>query len=156
MNAAVEVDFVEMNLEHLPQVLDIEQLSFPTPWSHHAFVYEIMHNNFSYYIVALAGDKVVAYGGMWLVLDEAHVTNVAVHPQYRNQKIGHVLMHRLMAKAVEKGAARMTLEVRPSNLQAKKLYAGLGFKERGVRKNYYSDTNEDAVIMWNDNLIKEL
>ncbi|AEG14165.1 ribosomal-protein-alanine acetyltransferase [Desulfofundulus kuznetsovii DSM 6115] len=148
----MELTFVEMSCDHLDEVLAIEQVSFTTPWSRHAFTYELLQNEFAVYIVVLAGQKVVGYAGMWLVLDEAHVTNVAVHPQYRRRHIGRKLMQELMRRAVTLGASRMTLEVRTSNHVARHLYASLGFVERGRRRGYYTDTNEDAVIMWKDPL----
>ena len=138
----------EMKLDHIPGVLEIEQISFPTPWSHQAFTYEITQNNFAHYVVALQAEKVIGYAGMWLVLDEAHITNVAVHPNCRGQKLGLALMLETMRQAVLRGAVRMTLEVRPSNTVARELYKKLGFKEKGLRKRYYTDTNEDAIIMW--------
>ncbi|MGB9803150.1 ribosomal protein S18-alanine N-acetyltransferase [Desulfofundulus sp.] len=148
----MELTFAEMSSRHLDEVLAIEQASFPTPWSRYAFTYELMHNEFAVYIVVLAGEKVVGYAGMWLVLDEAHVTNVAVHPDYRRRRIGRKLMQELMRRAVMLGARRMTLEVRTSNHVARRLYTSLGFVERGRRRGYYTDTNEDAVIMWKDPL----
>lgn len=148
----MNVTFEEMRLEHLDQVVEIEKASFPSPWSRGAFVYEILQNNFAYYIVARAGEKVVGYAGMWLILDEAHITNVAVHPGYRRNNIGRSLMLEMIRRAAVMGINRMTLEVRPSNAAARHLYATLGFKETGVRKCYYTDTNEDAIIMWKDDL----
>jgi ribosomal-protein-alanine N-acetyltransferase len=148
----MEVKFIEMDIAHIPEVLNIERASFPTPWSQQAFTYEILHNNFGYYVVAMDDGKVIGYGGMWLILDEAHITNIAVSPLSRGKKVGLMLMSYLMIKAVELGAVRMTLEVRPSNQVARNLYKKLGFEERGLRKNYYSDTNEDAIIMWKDDL----
>ncbi len=141
-----------MQLKHIPDVLKVERVSFLTPWSDHAFTYEILYNELSYYTVALLDDVVVGYAGMWMILDEAHVTNVAVAPTHRNRKIGRLLMQQLMNKAAQNGINRMTLEVRPSNAYARRLYQSLGFKELGVRKNYYTDTNEDAIIMWKENL----
>jgi len=96
--------------------------------------------------------KVVGYAGMWLILDEAHITNVAVHPGYRRNKIGRSLMLEIIRRAALMGINRMTLEVRPSNAPARRLYTALGFEERGLRKRYYTDTNEDAIIMWRENL----
>ena len=139
---------IEMKLDHIPGVLEIEQVSFSTPWSSQAFTYEITQNNFAHYIVALEDDKVIGYVGMWMVLDEAHITNVAVHPSHRGKKLGLALMIEVMRLAVLRGALRMTLEVRPSNAVARELYKKLGFKEKGLRKRYYTDTNEDAIIMW--------
>lgn len=148
----MKVTFEEMRLEHLSQVVAIEEVSFPTPWSQSSFANELVQNNFAYYIVATAVEKVLAFGGMWLILDEAHITNVAVHPDYRKNNIGRALMLEMIRRAILMGAVSMTLEVRPSNSAARRLYASLGFVERGVRKRYYTDTNEDALIMWKEDL----
>ncbi|NPV73909.1 MAG: ribosomal protein S18-alanine N-acetyltransferase [Pelotomaculum sp.] len=141
-----------MRLEHLDQVVEIENFSFPSPWSRSAFAYEILQNRFACYLVAVAGGTVVGYGGMWLILDEAHITNVAVHPEYRKNNIGRTLMLEMMRRAALMGAVRMTLEVRPSNAAARRLYASLGFEVKGIRRRYYTDTNEDAIIMWKEDL----
>jgi len=146
----MNVTFEEMRLEHLDRVVEIEQVSFPSPWSRGVFAYELVQNSFAHYIVAAMGGKVVGYAGMWLVLDEAHITNVAVHPGYRRKKIGRSLMVEIIRRAALMGINRMTLEVRPSNAPARCLYAALGFEERGRRKRYYTDTNEDAIIMWRE------
>jgi ribosomal-protein-alanine N-acetyltransferase len=138
--------------EHLDQVEAIEKESFPTPWSRRAFAGELLQNDFAYYIVALHEDVVIGYGGMWLILDEAHITNVAVRADYRGQGIGLALMLEIIRNAVIRGVKSMTLEVRPSNNAARHLYQGLGFVDKGVRKRYYSDNNEDAIIMWKENL----
>lgn len=146
----MEYQLVNMTVEHIPGVLEIEQVSFPTPWSQQAFTYEIVSNNFAQYLVAVQQNKVIGYAGMWIVMDEAHITNVAVHPRYRGSKVGQVLMLELMRQAINLGAVRMTLEVRPSNAAARQLYKRLGFQDKGLRKKYYTDTNEDAIIMWLD------
>ncbi len=146
-----EVHFAPMQEKHLTQVLAIEKNSFSLPWPRQSFVYELQHNNLAYYLVALHGaDRVVGYAGMWIILDEAHITNVAVHPHYRCCKIGTALMLEMIDKALLLGAEKMTLEVRTSNKPARNLYKNLGFMEKGVRKKYYSDTQEDAIIMWKD------
>jgi len=142
-----------MRPEHLDQVAAIEALSFATPWSRESFQYELTRNDFASYLVALDGEKVLGYAGMWLILDEAHVTNVAVHPDCRGRGLGRVLMLELMRRAALAGAGRMTLEVRKSNHVARRLYEHLGFKERGCRRGYYTDTNEDALIMWKEGLL---
>lgn len=116
---------------------------------------ELLQNSFAYYVVALKEGKVVGYGGMWIILDEAHITNVAVHPAFRMKHIGRALMLEMMRRALFAGVTRMTLEVRPSNYAARRLYTALGFEERGLRKRYYTDTNEDAIIMWKDDLISK-
>ena len=140
--------FAVMRVDHLEQVLNIEQKSFPTPWSYQSFYFELTENDFAFYVVALANGIVAGYAGMWLVLDESHITNVAVHPDYRGCGLGRAIMNDLLARAVVLGAARITLEVRVSNKTARGLYKSLGFVEKGFRRKYYSDNNEDAIIMW--------
>lgn len=148
----IQVTFKEMRLDHLDEVLAIENDSFPTPWLRHAFVYEILHNNVADYVVALNNEKVVGYCGMWIIVDEAHITNLAVRHDLRNKKIGSLLMKEMMRRAAQNGVKKMTLEVRPSNLAARHLYEKLGFKQFGLRRCYYMDNNEDAIIMWNHRL----
>jgi len=142
------LEFRWMTMADVGAVAELERLAFPTPWPQDAFVNELTINPNARYIVAVLDGKVIAYGGMWVILDEAHITNVAVHPEYRGRKIGERLMRQLMGLAVLLGAFRMTLEVRPSNETARNLYRKLGFAEEGRRKNYYTDNNEDAIIMW--------
>jgi len=150
----VVATFDEMRPEHLNQVVEIEKASFPTPWSHSAFTYEILQNSFAHYIVAMADNQVVGYGGMWCVLDEAHITNVAVRTDCRMKGVGRAIMMEIIRRAVLMGISSITLEVRPSNTAARKLYTALGFKERGKRKRYYTDTGEDAIIMWKERLVE--
>lgn len=142
--------FTAMKKPYIDSVVEIENQSFPTPWTKSAFFHEIAANDFAHYIVALEGDKVAGYGGMWVILDEAHITTLAVNPAYRRQKIGSRLLYELIAEAGRRGCLRMTLEVRPSNLPALDLYRKTGFVSYGVRPGYYSDTGEDAVIMWKE------
>lgn len=144
----------DMTPADLDQVLDVERRSFPVPWSRGAFVQEVTANRFACYRVVRAGDVVVGYAGVWVIMDEAHVTNVAVHPDWRGRGLGRRLMLDLIARALNRGATRMTLEVRASNQVAQNLYAALGFRACGRRRGYYSDTNEDAVIMWLDPLVR--
>jgi len=144
----MQVRFESMRLEHIDQVVEIEKKSFPTPWPRQTFEFEVLYNELAEYAVAVDNGRVVAYGGMWLVLDEAHVTNVAVHPAYRGRHIGRALMLELIRRAKARGATRMTLEVRPSNTVARSLYKSLGFVEKGIRKKYYQDNKEDAIVMW--------
>ncbi|MFZ5648247.1 MAG: ribosomal protein S18-alanine N-acetyltransferase [Bacillota bacterium] len=146
----IKPTFSVMLPEHLDQVLNIETRSFPTPWSLRAFQFEVTENDFAVYIVAQIEGKVVGYAGMWIVLDEAHITNVAVHPEYRGTGYGRALMVELVGRAAVMGAVKITLEVRVSNIAARNLYRSMGFVERGIRKKYYSDNNEDAIIMWLD------
>ncbi|HAA90505.1 MAG TPA: ribosomal-protein-alanine N-acetyltransferase [Peptococcaceae bacterium] len=142
----MEVTIRPMKIWDLPQILNIENCSFPAPWSYRAFVSEL-NNSHGVYFVALIGEIIVGYAGMWLLPGEAHVTTVAVHPDYRGRKIGRKLMNTLIDFARIRGAQTMLLEVRPSNLPARKLYHSLGFRQIGLRVNYYVETGEDAIVM---------
>ena len=148
LNKETSIVIRPMELDDLSGVLSIERLSFPTPWSRQAFLGELTENDFAYYYVGVTKDKLVGYAGMWIILDEAHVTNVAVHHDYRENSIGRRLMLELMQNAIVLGANRITLEVRPSNTTARHLYTNMGFVPAGIRKAYYTDTGEDALIMW--------
>ena len=141
-----------MTSKDLDMVLEIEKICFPTPWSRNAFRIEIEENRCAHYLTAICGNQVVGYGGMWLIVDEAHITNIAVHPDYRGRGIGEAILKSLMKRAVDLGAVRMTLEVRVSNKVAQNLYRKLGFYDAGIRKQYYANNNEDALIMWNDQI----
>ena len=133
-------------------VMTVEHDSFLTPWSRSSFEEELAENLLARYIVATENGVVVGYAGTWLVINEAHVTNVAVSSQRRQNGIGRLLMESLMELARENGMESMTLEVRVSNEAARNLYRQLGFVEAGIRKNYYSETKEDALILWREKL----
>lgn len=152
MGAPQAIVLGDMSLSDVEGVLAVERQSFLTPWSRAAFVQELTENIYAHYVVARDGATIAGYAGMWIILDEAHVTNVAVHPDYRGRSLGRRLMHELMHRAIACGARRMTLEVRVGNAVARSLYTSLGFKQSGVRPNYYTDTHEDALIMWLDPL----
>ncbi len=137
-----------MKKNHLSQVLQIEQVSFPTPWSKETYLNEIKYNQLAHYYVCLVGNKVIGYAGMWLIIDEAHITTIAVKPSFRGKQFGKMLLAELLARAMILGADKATLEVRPSNQAAQSLYKEMGFVPAGLRKEYYSDTKEDAIIMW--------
>jgi ribosomal-protein-alanine N-acetyltransferase len=142
-----------MKEEDILQIVEIEKQSFSTPWSAYAFRCELADNDFAYYLIAAAEDnpeQVLGYGGMWLIMDEAHITNIAVAPPYRGKKLGELVLQGLEALALQKGAVRMTLEVRVSNDKAQTLYKRRGFVPAGIRPNYYVDGNEDALIMWKE------
>jgi ribosomal-protein-alanine N-acetyltransferase len=136
-----------MRLEDLPAIHAIEQASFTSPWPPHAYQSELESNRLAHYLVARVGDTVVGYGGMWLMVDEAHITTFAVHPAWRHQKIGERLILAFLDLASDRDAHEATLEVRLSNLPARKLYEKYGFRPVGLRPRYYSDDNEDALIM---------
>ncbi|MCL4439330.1 MAG: ribosomal protein S18-alanine N-acetyltransferase [Firmicutes bacterium] len=133
--------------DHIDQVIEIETLSFPIPWTRRAFFFELTENDFAFYIVAVINGRVVGYAGMWLVLDEAHITNVAMHPDYRGNGNGRALLTELLTRAAVLGAVRISLEVRVSNRAARDLYRSVGFIDMGTRRKYYSDNDEDAIIM---------
>jgi ribosomal-protein-alanine N-acetyltransferase len=137
-----------MREEDIDQVLEIEHASFTTPWSREAFYNELNMNKFAVYIVLEIDKKVVGYCGVWVVIDEAHVTNIAILPEYRGRKLGEALMQNLFDVAKMMGAKSMTLEVRVTNYVAQSLYRKFGFQKGGLRKNYYTDNQEDALVMW--------
>ena len=142
------IKIMPMTIEHLEGVMHIEKLSFPHPWSEKALIKEIESNQLARYMVITQGDKVIAFGGMWLIMDEAHITNIAVHPQHRGQGIGNLLMDALIRVAQREGIFQLTLEVRATNDPAIKLYQKYGFEVVGRRKGYYEDDGEDALVMW--------
>ncbi len=138
-----------MRLEDLEEVIAIEEVSFPTPWSRDSFRYELLENQRAVYLVARNEfGRVVGYVGMWVIFDEGHITNLATHPTYRHQGVGRLLMEELFEVARAHGVKYLTLEVRRSNLNAQELYQKTGFVHMGVRRKYYLDNNEDAFIMW--------
>jgi ribosomal-protein-alanine N-acetyltransferase len=141
-------DFRYMREEDIDQILEVEHASFTTPWSREAFYNELHNNRFAVYIVLEENKKVVGYCGAWIVIDEAHVTNVAILPEYRGRKLGEAMMQKMISVAQEMGAKSMTLEVRVTNHVAQSLYRKLGFQNGGIRKNYYSDNQEDGLVMW--------
>ena len=141
-----------MTTDDLDGVMAVEQEAFPAPWSRSAFAEELEKNRLARYLVALDGETIVGYAGTWLVINEAHVTNVAVHATRRHEGIGRLLMEALMKLARDEGMESMTLEVRVSNEPAKALYQQLGFVSAGIRKSYYSETKEDALILWREKL----
>lgn len=148
--AIERLEFRSMQMEDIPAICEIEQEAFTTPWTAGAFQNELTNNQFARYMVMECDGEVAGYGGMWLIMEEAHVTNVAVRKQYRGKKLGERLMRELQNTASFFGAVRMTLEVRPSNHIAIHLYEKLGFYSVGLRKGYYTDNREDAMIMWAD------
>ncbi|MBA4538593.1 ribosomal protein S18-alanine N-acetyltransferase [Bacillus aquiflavi] len=143
-----EMNFRYMTVDDIDKVLQIEQASFTLPWNREAFYHEMVHNQFAVYVLLEVDKHVVGYCGCWIIVDEAHITNVALLPEYRGKKLGEALMRQVMLIALQKGAKTMTLEVRVSNETAQNLYRKLGFQNGGVRKSYYTDNREDALVMW--------
>jgi ribosomal-protein-alanine N-acetyltransferase len=140
-----------MRMADIPGVHEVERLSFATPWPAYAFEQELTGNRLARYVVARAGsgrmERIVGFAGVWLMVDEAHITTFGVHPEWRRQGIGRQLMVRLLELAGELRARRMTLEVRAGNLAAQALYRDFGFEVAGRRSRYYTDDGEDALVM---------
>lgn len=182
MTSADGVEIVPMVLEDIPRVLEIDQLSFPLPWSPTSYRYELTQNPNSHFWVAVAtgaarpaaaaarpagglvrlmpnrwfrapepaaaaSRNLVAYGGFWFIIDEAHISTIAVHPDWRGRRVGERLLVGMLEKALDLGAVTATLEVRVSNDRAQSLYRKYHFEVVGRRKHYYRDNGEDALLM---------
>jgi ribosomal-protein-alanine N-acetyltransferase len=175
MNATVPVVVEPMRLEDIDAVLAIDRLSFPLPWSASSYRYELTQNSHSYFFVALASPSsaaaraswrarlatlfkgsaepeavqrlVVGYAGFWYIVDEAHISTIAVHPAWRGQGVGEQLLTGLLERALDLHAVKSTLEVRVTNDRAQNLYRKYGFEEVGRRRRYYRDNGEDALLM---------
>jgi ribosomal-protein-alanine N-acetyltransferase len=143
----VRLRIESMGLGDLEAVQAIERASFSSPWPPNAYRSELETNRLASYLVARHGDRVVGYGGMWLMVDEAHITTFAIHPAWRRRRIGERLLLAFLDIAIDRSAHEATLEVRLSNLAARRLYEKYGFRPVGLRPRYYSDDNEDALIM---------
>ena len=141
-----------MTLQDVPAVHRIEEATFARPWSERDFEREMTSNPSARYLVARVGGEIVAYAGIWVILDESHITNIAVREDYRGRGIGKEITGALLQYAANLGAQYATLEVRVSNERARHLYEGYGFIKVGVRKRYYEDNQEDAYLMVNQNL----
>jgi [ribosomal protein S18]-alanine N-acetyltransferase len=139
-----------MRRRHLRGVMAIERQVYPRPWSPNLFVVEMTETTNRCYLVARSERAVVGYAGLICYGEEAHVTNVAVDPQQQRHKVATRLMHDLLVNAIDMGAEAVSLEVRITNWGAQRLYGRFGFRPAGVRKNYYQELQEDALIMWVD------
>lgn len=137
----------EMDFSDLEGVYEVSSLSLKETWSLNSIEKEL-NNKLATYIVCLEDSKVLGFAGSWLIASEGQITNVAVHPNSRGKGIGKYLMEKLIFVLKNKGCTDITLEVRKSNIIAQNLYKSLGFKEEGIRKNFYEDNKEDAIIMW--------
>ncbi|RSL29290.1 ribosomal-protein-alanine N-acetyltransferase [Salibacterium salarium] len=146
MNSFPTIRFMEER--DLDGIMRVEHDSFQMPWTRYAFFNELTNNQFAHYLVAEWGYEIIGYCGVWIVIDEAHITNVAVHSRFRGQHIGEILMMNALEMSHAYGAKSMSLEVRVSNFVAQSLYKKLGFQAGGIRKNYYTDNREDALVMW--------
>lgn len=136
----------EMNIADAKAVAEVEHDVFTTPWSSEMFEQEI-ENVLTTYMLVCMDEEIIGFAGFWLVVDEAQVTNIAIKQDWQERGYGRVLVTKLMQSAQQKGALSISLEVRPSNKRAIKLYEKLGFKEVGIRPNYYQDDGENAILM---------
>jgi ribosomal-protein-alanine N-acetyltransferase len=132
-------------------VYEIEVLSFRTPWSYRSLMGELK-NDVAHYTVMEKDGEIIGYCGMWVLFEEAHITNIAIRPEQRGSGYGKQLLHASMRAAASFGAEMMTLEVREHNTVAQKMYEEMDFMQQGRRKRYYTDTGEDALLLWNRNM----
>ncbi len=146
--------FRRMEAQDLDPLMAVEEVAFPTPWSRRTYERELVRSDFGSYWVGVPGvrnlpsaPKLLSYGGMWHTGNESHITTIAVHPRWRRRHIGVWTLLKLIVQARSKGAELITLEVRESNTPAIALYEKLGFHNVGVRRGYYMDTREDALLM---------
>jgi ribosomal-protein-alanine N-acetyltransferase len=139
---------VPMRRRHLKSVVAIEQQVFPTPWSLSLYLSELTMGGTRAYFVAITGNEVVGYAGLMLAVGEGHVTTIGVSPRWQRHGIGRRLLLELAETARKRGAEDLTLEVRVANTGAQALYHEFGFAPAGIRKNYYAEVHEDALIMW--------
>jgi ribosomal-protein-alanine N-acetyltransferase len=146
--ALPDVHIIPMRRRHVRAVLRIEQQVYPRPWTHSLFVSELALRSTRAYFVARSGRDVIGYAGLMMTLNDGHVTTIAVDPAWHRNKVGTRLLLALAQEAIARSATALTLEVRLSNHGAQHMYRRFGFVPVGVRKGYYVDTNEDALVMW--------
>lgn len=146
----MELSIEPMTADDLEKVMEIETSSFTRPWSLNSFVSELDNNQLANYLVARVDGCLAGYCGLWVVLEEAHITTLAVDKKYRGRGIASCLIKTVLEKARQKGARRISLEVRTTNVNARRLYEKFGFIVKGVRKHYYF--NEDGLVMFKEDL----
>jgi ribosomal-protein-alanine N-acetyltransferase len=146
------LDIAPMTVADIPDVLRVEALCFTTPWPRNAFHNELTENRLAHYFVGREAEAVVAYGGLWVILEDAHITTVAVNPSHQGRGYGERILIKLLEESIGRGASWVTLEVRESNAGAQSLYKKYGFTVVNTRRGYYSDNDENALVMWAGNL----
>ncbi|MDD3236625.1 MAG: ribosomal protein S18-alanine N-acetyltransferase [Candidatus Gastranaerophilales bacterium] len=156
-NKKLSVKIEKMKKENLDEVMEIETISYPNHhWSKDSFFNELSNKLAHYYCVKdKNADRVLAYVGYWQILEEAHITTLAVHPDFRKQQLAQILLKTLIDDCYKQMIKYITLEVRESNIAAISLYEKFGFKSIGQRKNYYQDNGENAIIMFTENIWHE-
>lgn len=138
----------DMRRDDIEGIYRIEKMCFSSPWSRESLLHEFEGNSLAKYLVAEKGDQVIGYIGVWLIGNEGNITNIAVDPAYQGLGVANKLMVKFIDTLGRLNITNITLEVRRSNHIAQSLYKKFGFTEAGVRKKYYNDNNEDAIIMW--------
>lgn len=146
-NGSEVVSIEPMRRTDLEAVARIDRRCFPVPWLPGAYLTELS-NRSACYLVARIGSEVVGYAGAWVIMSEAHITTLAVDPVWQRRRIGERLLIALLEEGLLRGASLVTLEVRESNRTAQKLYRKYGFRETAIRKSYYTDNGENALVMW--------
>lgn len=137
-----------MEVKDIDEVYHIEKSSFSTPWKKESFFHELYHNQYAHYLVLEKDNRIIGYCGIWIIIDNAQITNIAILKEYRGKYYGEELLKTAIRVCKQKGAKQLSLEVRVTNYPAQGLYRKLGFLPGGIRKNYYTDNGEDAYIMW--------
>lgn len=148
----IDLEIDRMKMADLDDVMEIEQASFSLPWSRWMFERELGDKENSHFLVIRSRSEVIGYIGFWIVLDEAHIVTIAVRSDFRRKGVASILMASALVLAVSLGADKATLEVRITNIPAQGLYNNFGFEVVAIRKNFYSDTGEDAYVMWINDL----
>lgn len=138
----------KMEMKDVDQVIEVEQNSFATPWTTDIFYQELIDNQHAHYFVVEVDGKIAGYIGTWAVFEDAQITNIAISPEYRGKRLGEKLFGYTVHYLLNIGATRLSLEVRQSNIPAQRLYRKFGLVPGGIRKNYYTDNQEDAIVMW--------
>lgn len=147
----MQVTVDKMTKKDLDGVCIVENDCFPDPWSKNSFINELK-NEITKYFVVKVDDEIAGYIGAWFIIDEAHITNVAIKSKFRGQGLSNKLIETLIEECLQNRIKAITLEVRKSNVVAQSLYQKFGFIKSGIRKEYYSDNREDALIMWKQGL----
>ncbi|WP_294180075.1 ribosomal protein S18-alanine N-acetyltransferase [uncultured Clostridium sp.] len=147
-----DIEICPLKAKYIDGIIAINNMCFSTPWSRESLEKEIEDNIIAKYVVAKKCDILMGYAGMWHILDEGHITNIAVHPEYRGIGVGSLLLDALIEICRIESINSMTLEVRKSNIIAQNLYKKYGFIEEGIRRFYYANNKEDAIIMWKYNI----
>ncbi len=137
-----------MQPDDVASVLEIEDAAFQSSWPDNAFRHELEENRLAHYFVVRHDDIIVGFGGIWVIMEDSHITTIAVHPNWQRRRFGEALLLTLLEQAIERNAAWMTLEVRVSNQSAQRLYQKYGFTTVATRRGYYTDNQEDALVMW--------